>query len=451
MAPAVQLLVFTKFPDPGMVKTRLIPEIGPVRAARLHRRMTEHTLGTARRLCEATGPEGIGIRVCYSGAGRRKFRGWLGRNLLYEAQTAGDIGTRMAAAFRSAFRGGAHAAIAIGTDIPDLTTDILDRALTGLRSHDIVAGPAMDGGYYLIGMKRLHGELFAGIQWGTARVWDQTRSSIHRNGWSLMELNRLHDMDRPEDIAALPPESPFNPLLDMKPMVSVIIPTLNEAEALERLLPLLSCLKNVETIVSDAGSSDRTRETAEAFRTVVLKTAGGRAAQLNAGASAAKGEQLLFLHADTVPPRGFADLISTTLDDPATVAGAFRFRTDSPKLAMRVVEASANLRSVLGQWPYGDQGLFMEQRVFEEEGGFAPLQIMEDFEFVSRLRRRGRVVTLKEPAVTSARRWERLGILKTTLLNQIMIAGFLFKIPIARLEQLYRTAGNRSWADINHN
>ncbi|MEJ2111523.1 MAG: TIGR04283 family arsenosugar biosynthesis glycosyltransferase, partial [Acidobacteriota bacterium] len=313
-----------------------------------------------------------------------------------------------------------------------------------LRSHDIVAGPAMDGGYYLIGMKQFHQELFTGMDWGTHRVWDQTRSIVHRNGWSLMELDRLRDMDRPEDIAALPKESPLHPLLDTKPLTSVVIPTLNEAATLGKLLSRISGLKTVEAIVSDAGSGDRTREIAEEFSAAVLKVAGGRAAQLNAGAAAAKGEQLLFLHADTVPPEGFADLISKALDNPSTVAGAFRFRTDSPKFSMRLIEASANLRSALGQWPYGDQGLFMEKRIFNEEGGFTPQPFMEDFEFVRRLRRRGRIVTLKEPALTSARRWERLGILRTTLLNQMIISGFLLKVPVAKLERMYRTAGNRA-------
>ena len=109
---------------------------------------------------------------------------------------------------------------------------------------------------------------------------------------------------------------------------------------------------------------------------------------------------------------------------------------------MRLIEGLTNIRSSFFQYPYGDQGLFMEKRVFEEEGGFSPLPIMEDFELVGRLRRRGRIVTLHEPALTSARRWERLGVWRTTLINQIMIAGFVCKIPMHRLERLYRNAGH---------
>lgn len=105
---------------------------------------------------------------------------------------------------------------------------------------------------------------------------------------------------------------------------------------------------------------------------------------------------------------------------------------------MRLAEPGANLRSALFQWPYGDQGLFMEKRVFSELGGFAPLPIMEDYELVGRLRRRGSVVTLREAAVTSARRWRQLGVLGTTLRNAAMVAGFQAGVPPERLARFYR-------------
>ena len=152
----------------------------------------------------------------------------------------------------------------------------------------------------------------------------------------------------------------------------------------------------------------------------------------------ASGRLLLFLHADTLLPDGYEELIRRALDRPATVAGAFRFRTDDSGAAMRLVEWGANIRSALFQWPYGDQGLFMEKRVFDELGGFLPLPIMEDYELVGRLRRRGPVVTLNEAAITSARRWQRLGALRTTARNLAMIAGYHAGVPPERLARFYR-------------
>lgn len=158
---------------------------------------------------------------------------------------------------------------------------------------------------------------------------------------------------------------------------------------------------------------------------------------MNAGAAAAGGRILLFLHADTLLPSGYGALVRRAMEDPTTVAGAFGFRTDGSGAAIRLAERVANLRSAVLRWPYGDQGLFLEKRVFAEAGGFAPLPIMEDFDLVRRLRRRGPIVTLAEPIRTSARRWERLGVVRTVLRNQLMIAGHLAGVKPERLYRFY--------------
>jgi len=282
------------------------------------------------------------------------------------------------------------------------------------------------------------------MDWGTERVFNQTQRTIRRLGLSLMELDPLQDTDRPEDLVTLRKDSRFNTVLKKKPLVSVIIPTHDEEAVLGRTLEHLSREDGLEIIVSDGGSRDTTREIASKNGAVVLNVPGGRAMQQNAGAAGAKGELLLFLHADTVLPSGYLDLIRNALDNPSTVAGAFRFRTDSSRLSMRFIEWSTNIRSSIFQWPYGDQGLFMKKRIFDEEGGFAAMPIMEDFEFVRRLRRRGRIVTIHQPAITSARRWESLGSVRTILINQIMVAGFYLKVPIPLLERIYRNTGSRS-------
>ena len=429
-----RILIFVRYPVPGEVKTRLIPVLGPAGAARLHRRMAESVVDAARAWLKSR--DDAGITVCCIGAPVRAFRAWLGQDLLYAAQPSGDLGDRMGTAFRTALAHGS-AAICIGSDLPFITPAVLARALEDLRDHDVVLGPADDGGYYLIGMKRFCPELFSNVTWGTERVWEETGRIISRMGLSMARLPMLGDVDRPGDLEMIRNDPRFSACFAGKPLLSVIIPTLNEenhiAGALDRIRQ-----EGVEIIVADGGSRDRTREIAAQAGVSVLEVPGGRALQQNAGAMAARGSLLLFLHADTLLPCNFADLIREALDDPSTVAGAFRFRTDGTGPAIRIVEWGANLRSACLHLPYGDQGLFMEKRAFAEMGGFAPIPIMEDFELIRRLRQRGRVTTLRESAVTSARRWRQLGAARTTLINMIMIAGFYCGIPVERLGRFYR-------------
>jgi len=429
------LLLICRYPVPGQAKTRLIPALGPVGAARLHRRLAEHAAGVARA---AGAGDAAGVTVCFTGAARGKFRSWLGCDLDYEAQPSGELGARLQQAFTSAFCGRTRSVVAIGADVPGLSAALLHRAFYDLRTHDVVLGPAADGGYYLIGMKRDRPELFAGIEWGTGSVCDQTRAVSQRQGLSVAELPTLCDVDVPEDAAILRADPRFADVWTAGPLLSVIVPTLDEAASLGRTLEHVRRVDGVELIVADGGSRDATREIAAQAGATVLVSDGGRAAQQNAGAAVARGRHLLFLHADTLLPDGYADPIRRTLEDPATVAGAFRFRTDGSGAVMRLVEWGANIRSARFQRPYGDQGLFMEKRVFDELAGFAPLPIMEDYELVGRLRRRGTVVTLSEAALTSARRWQRLGALRTTARNLVMIAAFRAGVPPARLARFYR-------------
>jgi len=433
------LLIFTRYPVPGKVKTRLIPALGAEGAARIHRRMTEHVVGVVRatRKREAIGMA-LEITICYTGAQPRGFRAWLGTDLKYKPQHRGDIGARMHGAFEQAFRNGAEAVLAVGSDIPGITPEILHQALDGLRENHIVLGRAADGGYYLIGMKSLYPSLFQGMDWGTGRVYEQTRDAIRSLGRTFSDLPPLEDVDRPEDLARFQNDPRFMDLFSGKALVSVIIPTLDESTAIDRLLKHLHPSDTVQCIVADGGSRDDTREIATRAGASVLSVPGGRALQQNAGAGLAKGRYLLFLHADTLPPHGYADRIRATLAPPSRVAGAFQFKTDDSRPVMRLIERLTNLRSAIFQMPYGDQGIFLEKRIFDEMGGFRSMPVMEDFELMRRLHRRGTVVTLSDAAITSARRWHRLGLIRTTLLNQIMIFGFLTGISIQTLHRIYQ-------------
>jgi len=433
------LLIFARYPALGKAKTRLIPALGPEGAARLHRRMTEYAVGVTRDLKKTSALKArLEITVCCTGASLKNFQNWLGRDIHYLPQGTGDLGARMERAFDTAFRKGARSAVLIGTDVPGITSGILQHSLRALRASDIVLGPAIDGGYYLIGMRAPFPGIFESVDWGTGSVYKQTRDHIRRLGLTCADLPPLPDVDRPEDLAGVYNDPRFSDLFSEKPLVSVIIPTLNESGVIGGLLDRLGGSEGIERIVADGGSHDLTCDIAARSGATVLKASGGRALQQNAGAAAARGPVLLFLHADTLPPEGYADKIRTALDDPSIAAGAFRFKTDDDRAVMHLVEWVTNLRSRIFQLPYGDQGLFLEKRVFDDMGGFPSIPIMEDFVLMGRLRNRGRIVTLSDAAITSARRWRHLGVIRTTLMNQLMILGFLGGMPIQRLERLYR-------------
>jgi rSAM/selenodomain-associated transferase 2 len=222
-------------------------------------------------------------------------------------------------------------------------------------------------------------------------------------------------------------------------VISVIIPVLNEAAQIGAALRRTPRTEDFEVIVVDGGSTDETAAIAEAYGVRVIHTAAGRARQMNAGAAVARGDILLFLHADTRLPADFAHVVRKTLAGPGVILGAFRLRIDSPLWGFRIIEALANFRSAFWKMPYGDQAFFLRARHFRMAGGFSNLPIMEDFEFVRRLRRWGRIAVAPAAVLTSARRWEQLGVLRATLLNQAIILAYLFGVPPARLARWYRS------------
>ncbi len=212
-----------------------------------------------------------------------------------------------------------------------------------------------------------------------------------------------------------------------RPVLSVVIPTLQE----ESLLP--DCLEAVlaagdvdEVLVVDGGSTDRTRELAAGFPGVrVLASDPGRGRQMNRGAGAARGELFWFLHADCLAPRHAGSMIRETLGRSGVVAGAFRFAVASPRVAYRGLELGVRVRSEFLGLPYGDQGLFMTREVFLAAGAFDEVPRMEDLFLVRRLARLGRIEVLPEALACSARRWEREGLVGTCFVNLASLAGAL--------------------------
>lgn len=221
--------------------------------------------------------------------------------------------------------------------------------------------------------------------------------------------------------------------------ISIIIPTLNEEAALAPLLTdlLAGPRPRPEIIVADGGSTDRTLDLARRQGVQVVSSLPGRGPQQNQGARAASRDTLLFLHSDTRLPEAFAVHVHAILERPQTAAGAFRLKINAPGAGLRLVEWGVGLRSRLLQIVYGDQAIFVRRKIFHQAGGFANRTILEDLDLVRRLRRLGRIRVAPAAVTTSARRWQRLGITRTTLLNQVMLAGYLARVNPEKLARLY--------------
>jgi uncharacterized protein len=423
------LIIFTRYPTPGSVKTRLIPAIGSTEAAKLHRQMTEATVQKARELSEQIS---VLIAVHFDGSNYSQMSDWLGADLIYQDQGEGDLGMRMDRSISSACQSGAERVVLIGTDCPDLTVEILAQAFEQLENSDLVLGAAVDGGYYLIGMCYPQPKLFVDIDWGTDRVLQQTIAVAQQLNLAISYLPTLADIDRPEDLARLGAR------------ISIVIPVLNEAATIAQVLGNLRAVINIEVIVVDGGSSDDTVSIVQALGVKVISSSRGRAHQMNVGAQAATGEILLFLHADTWLPLGFEKMVRSTFQ-PALegsksvpVAGAFSLKIDNSMPSLRWIERLVSWRSQWRQMPYGDQAIFLTAATFGALDGFREMPIMEDFELIRRLKQRGRIEILAAPVVTSARRWLKRGVWQTTLINQSIVIGYLVGISPARLASWYR-------------
>jgi rSAM/selenodomain-associated transferase 2 len=225
--------------------------------------------------------------------------------------------------------------------------------------------------------------------------------------------------------------------------ISVIIPVWREQALINRLLEHLLTEQGGfarQLIVVDGEATGPTLSAIGDRRRVIgITSAAGRARQMNAGAALAKGEILLFLHADTLLPPGAPEQIRRLMASDGCDAGAFSLGVDSRRWAYRLIAWAATWRSRLSRVPYGDQAIFMRRSYFIELGGFADISLMEDVELMRRIKRRGgRAVVLPSSVTTSARRWERQGIILHTLRNWLLVSLFYLGVPADKLARYYR-------------
>jgi rSAM/selenodomain-associated transferase 2 len=218
--------------------------------------------------------------------------------------------------------------------------------------------------------------------------------------------------------------------------LTVIIPVYRDTAALEWTLASTD-FSGADLVVCSAPDDESLDALRRGHPEIVWAEAPrGRARQMNAGAASARGDWLLFLHADTRLPSGWAEQVAEADRDPGINAGCFRFALDSPAPIARLIEAGVRARVALFGLPYGDQAIFVRRAAFEAIGGYADVPIMEDVDLVRRLRRRGRLFRSPAAAATSARRWERDGWIARTGRHLAMIVLYFCGVPPARLVRL---------------
>lgn len=217
-------------------------------------------------------------------------------------------------------------------------------------------------------------------------------------------------------------------------MISVVIPTLNEEGSITAAIQ--SCSDADEIVVVDGGSSDRTRALAEESGARVLETAPSRGLQMGEGAKVTRGDWIVFLHADTrLSPQACSCIREL---DPAVRGGAFRLRFDSPRFAYRVLERVVRARTRSLRLPYGDQAIFCRREAYAAAGGMPALKVMEDVAFIRALGRTGRLVFPAIEAVTSPRRYEQRGPIRSSMRNLWLLARYFAGADTTDLARAYQ-------------
>ncbi|MBD2162690.1 TIGR04283 family arsenosugar biosynthesis glycosyltransferase [Limnothrix sp. FACHB-1083] len=459
MDTKLTIALFVKAPELGQVKSRLAKTIGADFATEFYRSMGRDWFD---RLTAFADRQQADICVFYApDLGRSTVRDWLGcddRQLV--AQGDGDLGDRMARAFTTCFEQGSDRVLLVGSDSPDLPDEILTQAAEALVETGAVICPTEDGGYCLVGFRRdrLLPTIFQNMVWSTETVFAETIARFQSANQPVAILPHWYDIDHATDLDRFWQLNQQN--LDLKRSIatlekirqpialSVIMPVLNEGERIQKTLDHLAEIAGqipYEVIVVDGDRAGSTLQYLPSDRPVRgITAARGRGLQMNAGAAIARGEILLFLHADTqLPATAFQAIIQ--LFDPAPnpgskglkplvpndgardqlVGGAFDLAIASSRWILRTIARIASVRSRLTRLPYGDQAIFIRRSAFGALGGYPEIPIMEDVALMRSIRRRGwRIRILPDRVLTSARRWEREGVWRCTLRNWTILLAY---------------------------
>ncbi len=402
-------VIFTREPVPGETKTRLMPYYTAEQCAELHKCILRDIAEEMRGRC-------FDIVVAYTGGTPQFLRNTFGKSVRYIEQRGDGLGERMENAIHDVLDMGYEKVVLTGSDIPELEADTIETSFAMLSVSDVVIGPTSDGGYYLIGLKEPHHEVFDVKTYGVSTVFEQTVDSIRKTGLKIEIVDEYNDIDTKEDIAQLRRRIAENGwtvctdtahFINETLKISVIIPTYNEEKTvismMEQLAAYASGNRGVEIIFADGGSTDSTISLlGNKFR--VITGSKGRGIQLNEGALNSSGDVLFFLHCDSVLPSDFIEEIKRCMMHHAV--GCFGIRFSSRNLFMLTNRIISNHRAAIRGIPFGDQGVFIDRTLFFELGMFPEIPLMEDYEFSLKLKRYGiRPGMTRKRILTSARRY----------------------------------------------
>ncbi|MDO4841145.1 MAG: TIGR04283 family arsenosugar biosynthesis glycosyltransferase [Phoenicibacter congonensis] len=461
------IILFTRIPVAGKTKTRLMPFLKPGECVNLHFSFMADEIA---QICKSADR----LEVCYledesvTDDDCDDFRSFLMEEVSIPfctfAQRGNDVFERMSLAFRDSFKlqnnGRQAKRLLIGCDLPFINEITLDRAFEDLDDSDVVFGPSDDGGYYLVGMSDYEPSIFHVSGDGASDVLSKTLLRCKQAFLNVSFGQVLADVDTPEDLynlwlqrETLPEDSLTRSFLDtIDPSrfelaglcgetVSVIVPVYNEMSTIETFIENLADIaKQAEIIFADGGSTDGTAEFIEKHlpkNAKLLRTEKGRAVQMNEAAKAAKGDYLMFLHADCVPPKNLVSEVRKTLHK--TNWGCFGVKFDDKDPLMLICQIISNNRIHDRKVVFGDQGIFIKRELFFEIGGFPELPIMEDYQLSLTLKDKGEKIGVAKGLIeTSSRRYHEGGKLSVMWKMNRLRKAYRDGVPIEEISNAYK-------------
>ncbi|MBQ0004749.1 MAG: TIGR04283 family arsenosugar biosynthesis glycosyltransferase [Clostridiales bacterium] len=435
------LIIFSREPLPGKTKTRLMPYYSPEQCAELHRAF----LKDYKMIIEDVPAD---IMLYHTGGEPAIIKSIFGDNAEYHEQKGDTLGIRMKNAIADALGRGYQKVVLIGTDIPELQARTIEDAFYKLDDTDIVIGPTFDGGYYLIGMKAVCETAFNVDKYGDSTVFDNTVRSICEAGLSIEKTDTYSDIDDREDllkycgrmrISKNKSRTFTSGFVFDNLTVSIIVPVYNEEKIILRMMEQLRPYKDdAEILFVDGGSTDSTLMIIGNEFTVI-RSAKGRANQMNTGAIKASGDILMFLHCDSIIPENLTKEIRDCLS--SNQYGCFGIDFESRHPFIWTNKVISNHRAWQRGLPFGDQGIFIDRELFFEVGMFPELPIMEDYEFGMRLKAKGiKPGRTENRIVTSSRRYGQttMSILRTEYRMWKLRRLYRMGVDINRISEIYR-------------
>ena len=439
------LAVYVKNPNRSGVKSRLAKGL----SAHYAKQFYKHALACLQEDLQLIARMGITVFICPADVLDLKWAQQYWQTPFVLAQIQNDnLGDRMQHTIAHLRKCGFNQVCIIGSDAPTLPISHILSCQQQLESHDVVLGPALDGGIYLLGANLKLADLTT-IPWSSHQVFDDLKALLKQQALRIGIGPSWYDVDTIADFKRL--KNDLEPTtrarkklyhwLEQLPRVSIVIPVLNEGKQIKSLISQLQQLHPIaEIIIVDGGSEDNTWDACdiEGVKRLQIKKA-NRAVQMNHGAQLASGNILLFLHADChLSQAAFTAMIDLFSDDKIN-GGCFRYHLagSDQNWHYRWINFGVRARVKLFKLAYGDQGYFVRKNIFNDIGAFKVLPLLEDVEWFSRLKKTKNVVILKEKLITSARRIQQRGWIRSSIINNLIVMLYFCGVQPALLARIY--------------